>query len=95
MLKSQNPQAFQDAADFWWVHEEQAHDALGEAASMRVQALTECVFCGETREKCECACEICEEAFSIADERGEFVLDDGKHVVAHAQCGIDYGLDIA
>ena len=43
-------------------------------------------------------CEICEEpftgTFTGSDERGEFIRD-GEHVIAHAQCGLDFELELA
>lgn len=50
----------------------------------------------DTEEASEC--EICGEPFTGtfvgSDERGEFVRD-GEHVVAHAQCGLDFELELA
>ena len=38
-------------------------------------------------------CELCGEPAGA--EMGEFVKEDGSHVLAHAQCGIDAGLEMA
>lgn len=38
-------------------------------------------------------CEICGERLDW--EIGEFVREDGEHVIAHAQCGFDFHLCLA
>lgn len=39
-------------------------------------------------------CEVCGQKFGPYDEQGEFV-DGGKHVIAHSECGLHNGLEIA
>lgn len=49
-------------------------------------------------------CELCGEhikhfasggAMGWAEEAAEWVQEDGEHIIAHAQCGIDWGLEQA
>lgn len=39
-------------------------------------------------------CEVCGEKFGPYDEIGEFV-DGSEHVIAHIECGLTSGLEIA
>lgn len=40
-------------------------------------------------------CGVCGETLRADDELGEFATADGKHVLAHSQCGIDAALAVA
>jgi hypothetical protein len=43
-------------------------------------------------------CELCGEEIdtdSTADPGGEFTGPNGESVIAHAQCGLDHGLELA
>lgn len=69
-----------------------------------------CPICGTTTCKMEsgsaCAialiedpteCEVCGESFTgnPHEEIGEFVDGEGKHLIAHAQCGLDHEYELA